>query len=106
MRKDKVQTNVTLSHERAAALDLAAAIEQKDKAAIVEEALRLREELMGTDYRRILEQALAYRGSTNPQERLRAIAALRDEVEGATEGGSPSVEAALATLRSRSHETA
>jgi hypothetical protein len=56
-----------------------------------------------TDYHDLLEQALAYRSSTDPQERLRAIDALRDEIPGVTPGGSPSVEAALAKLRARAH---
>jgi hypothetical protein len=38
MARGKVQTNLKLSAERAAALDLASAIEGKDKASIVEEA--------------------------------------------------------------------
>ena len=42
-QKQKVQTNLKLTAERAMALDIAAAIEQKDKARIVEEALALRE---------------------------------------------------------------
>jgi len=96
MKREKVQTNLKLTPERATALDLASAIEGKDKASIVEEALRLREELMGADYHSLLEQALAYRSSADPDERLRAIEALRDEVR-----GSPSVEAALAKLRAR-----
>jgi predicted DNA-binding protein len=102
MGSEKVQTNLKLSPERAAALDFASAIEGKDKASIVEEALRLREELMGADYHELLEQALAYRMANDPQERLRAIETLRDAVPGATPGGSTSVEAALAKLRARS----
>jgi hypothetical protein len=42
----KVQTNLKLGESRAAALDVAAAIEHKDKALIVEEALALLDELM------------------------------------------------------------
>jgi hypothetical protein len=56
---------------------------------------------MGTDYHQLLEQALAYRSSADPDRRLRAIEALRDEIPGATPVGSTSVEAALAKIRAR-----
>ena len=97
----KVQTNLKLTSERAAALDLAAAVEGRDKAAIVEEALALREELMGQDYQELIQAALALRFSADPTERLEAIRTLREEVPGATPDGSVSVSAALARLQAR-----
>jgi hypothetical protein len=102
----KVQTNLKLSAENAALLDVAAAVERKDKAAIVEEALRLRTALMGEDYAALVESALALRFSDDPAARLRAIEELRDDVPGATSGGSVSVEAALARIRTRQRATA
>lgn len=97
----KVQTNLKLSAERAAALDVASAVEHKDKAQIVEEALRLREELMGREYRELIAAALTVRFSDNPEDRLTAIESLRDDVQGATPDGSVSVEAAVAKIRAR-----
>ena len=97
----KVQTNLKLAAERAAALDVAAAVEHKDKAAIVEEALALREELMGTEYRELIQAALTLRFSDDPTARLAAIKTLREEVPGATPDGSVSVSAALARLQAR-----
>lgn len=64
--RQKVQTNLKLAVDRARALDVAAAIEQKEKATIVEEALALREELMGRDYRALLQAALDLRFSPIP----------------------------------------
>jgi hypothetical protein len=101
----KVQTNLKLAPERALALDIAAAVEHKDKARIVEEALALREELMGREYAKVLQAALALRVSTDPSARLDAIKALRDDVPGATPDGSVTVTAALARLRARSQPT-
>lgn len=97
----KVQTNLKLSAERAAALDVASAVEHKDKAQIVEEALRLREELMGREYRAMIKAALTVRFSNDSEDRLAAIASLRDDVQGATSDGSVSVEAAIAKIRAR-----
>jgi hypothetical protein len=97
----KVQTNLKLSAERAAALDIASAVEHKDKAQIVEEALRLREELMGSEYCAMIDAALTVRFSDNPEDRLAAIDSLRDGVQGATPDGSVSVEAAIAKIRAR-----
>ena len=97
----KVQTNLKLGVERAAALDIAAALEHKDKAAIVEEALALREELMGKDYHAFIEAALTLRFSTDPNARLEAVKALREEVPGSTPDGSVSVSAALARLQAQ-----
>ncbi len=97
----KVQTNLKLPPEAAAALDVAAALEGKDKAQIVVEAIELRQELMGRDYGDLVRQALAVRQSSDPVERLRAAEALREEVAGSTPGGSVTVTAALARLRSR-----
>jgi hypothetical protein len=57
----------------------------------VEEALRLRAALMGEDYARLLESAVALRRSDDPVRRLRAAAALRDDVSG-TAGGATSVQ--------------
>ncbi len=101
----KVQTNLKLSAARAAALDIASAVEQKDKAQIVEEALQLREALMGTEYSGIVRAALTVRFSDNPEERLAAIESLRDEVQGATPDGSVSVEAAVAKIRARARSS-
>jgi hypothetical protein len=100
-KERKVQTNLKLSAARAAALDIASAVEQKDKAQIVEEALQLREELMGRDYSDMIQAALAVRFSDSPEHRLEAIESLRDEVQGATPDGSVSVSAAIARIRAR-----
>jgi hypothetical protein len=100
-KERKVQTNLKLSAERGAALDVASAVEGKDKAQIVEEALRLREELMGSEYRDMIKAALTVRFSDNPKDRLAAIESLRDDVQGATPNGSVSVEAAIAQIRTR-----
>lgn len=97
----KVQTNLKLSPARATALDVASAVERKDKAQIVEEALQLREELMGRDYSDLIQAALAIRFSDSPEDRLAAIESLREEVEGAKPDGSVSVEAAIAKIRAR-----
>src|SRR4051794_17109049 len=102
----KVQTNLKLSVRRAAALDIAASLEGKDKAAIVEEALELRERLMGEEYTRLMQAALTLRFSERPEQRLQAIEALREDVPGATPGGSTSVSAARARLRARSGQPA
>jgi cell fate (sporulation/competence/biofilm development) regulator YlbF (YheA/YmcA/DUF963 family) len=100
-REGKVQRNLKLSASRAAALDIESALEGKDKAEIVEEALRLREALMGPEYQAAVEAAVAVRFDDDPQRRLEAISALREEVEGATVDGSVSVSAALAKVRAR-----
>ena len=100
-RNQKVQTNLKLAAERSRALDVAAAVEQKDKATIVEEALALREELMGADYRTFIQAALTLRFSDDPADRLEAIKALRGEMPGSTPDGSVSVSAALARLQAR-----
>ena len=97
----KVQTNLELTAERAHAQDIAASVERKDKAAIVEEALALREELMGREYRELVRAALALRFAADPAERLAAIEALRGQVPGATPDGSISVSAARARLQAR-----
>ncbi|HZU12264.1 MAG TPA: hypothetical protein VFB58_05450 [Chloroflexota bacterium] len=102
----KVQTNLKLSAERAAALDVASAVEGKDKAQIVEEALRLREELMGTEYREMIKVALTVRFSNNPEDRLAAIESLRDNVQGATPDGSVAVEAAIEKIQARRRQPA
>lgn len=101
-RVEKVQTNLKLSARRAAALDLASVVEHKDKAAIVEEALELRERLLGPDYQAVIEAALALRYSADPGAQLAAIDALREEVTGASPGGSVTVSAALARIRAKS----
>ena len=69
----KTQTNVRMSAERTAALDVAAAVEGKDKGQIMEEALRLREELLGADYQQLIAAALAVRFAKDPQERLEGM---------------------------------
>lgn len=102
----KVQTNLKLPPEAAATLDVAAALEGKDKAEIVAEALELRQELMGKDYGDLVQHALAVRQSSDPAERLRGVEALREEVAGATPGGSVTVTAALARIRSRASSRA
>lgn len=102
----KVQTNLKLSARRAAALDIAASLEGKDKGAIVEEALELRERLMGEEYERLMQTALTLRFSDLPAQRLQAIEALREDVPGATPGGSTTVSAARAKLRARSSQPA
>ena len=96
----KVQKNLRLSEEQAVLLDAAAGLEGKDQAEIVEEALRLRAALMGEDYTRLLESAVALRLSDDPARRLRAAAALRDDVPSAT-GGATSVQTALDRIRAR-----
>lgn len=100
-KERKVQTNLKLSPSTAAALDIASAVEQKDKAQIVEEALQLREELMGREYSDMIQAALTIRFSDSPEDRLAAIESLRDEVQGATPDGSVSVAAAIAKIRAR-----
>lgn len=105
-RAAKVQTNLKLSARRAAALDIAASLEGKDKAAIIEEALELRERLMGEEYGRLLQAALTLRFSDLPAQRLQAIEALRDDVAGAAPGSSTTVSAARAKLRARSSKPA
>ena len=102
----KVQTNLKLDPSVATALDVAAAIEGKDKAAIVEEALRLRDALMGESYQELVKAALRVRFADDPEARLRAIEVLRDDVEGATSGGSVTVTAALERLRQRALQPA
>jgi hypothetical protein len=105
-KERKVQRNLRLSAERAAALDIASDVEQKDKAEIVEEALRLREELMGSEYSDLIRAAVALHFSDSPEDRLAAIESLRDEVEGATPEGSVSVAAAIAKIRARGRQPA
>jgi len=100
-KEKKVQTNLKLSASRAASLDVASAVEGKDKAEIVEEALQLREELMGRDYSELMQAALAVRFSTDPVRRLEAIEGLREDVLGATPNGSVSVAAAVARIRAQ-----
>lgn len=100
----KVQTNLKLSARRAAALDIAASLEGKDKAVIVEEALELRERLMGEEYERLLQAALTLRFSDLPEQRLQAIEALREEAPGVTLGGSATMSATRAQLRTRSSQ--
>jgi uncharacterized protein (DUF1778 family) len=97
----KVQKNLRLSEEQAALLDAAAGLEGKDQAEIVEEALQLRAALMGEDYAHLLESAVALRFSDDPARRLRAAAALRDDVSGAA-GGATSVQTALDRIQARS----
>lgn len=97
----KTQPNLKLSPRRAAALDVAAAVERKDKAEIVEEALQLRDELMGQEYQELIQAALTVRFAADPAQRLEAIERLREEIPGATPGGAVSVTAALAKLRGR-----
>jgi hypothetical protein len=100
----RVQTNLRLTAERAAALDIASVVEQKDKAAIVEEALQLREALMSQEYQGLIRAALALRFSADPVERLEAIETLREEIPGAIPNGSVSVSAALAKLHARARQ--
>lgn len=102
----KVQTNLRLSSRRAASLDIQASIEGKDKSEIVDEALALREKLLGPEYERLLQAALQLRFSDDPAQRLQAIEELREEVAGATPGGSTSVSAAIAKLQARSLQPA
>ena len=99
MKTEKVQTNLKLSKERAVALDVSAAVEHADKAKIVEEALALREALMGPEYQQAIRAAVALRVATDPNARFEALEALREEVPGATPGGSVSVSAVLARLQ-------
>ena len=102
----KVQTNLKLDSSVATALDVTAAIEGRDKARIVEEALQLREALMGEEHRALVQAALRVRFANDPNERLRAIEALREDIAGATPGGSVSVTAALEKLRARALQPA
>jgi hypothetical protein len=102
----KVQTNLKLDPSVAAVLDVTSAVEGKDKARIVEEALQLREALMGAEHQELIKTALRVRFADDPGERLRAIESLRDNVTGATPGGSVSVTAALEKLRARAPQRA
>ena len=102
----KVQTNLKLDPAVAAVLDVTSAIEGKDKARIVEEALELRGALMGEQHQEIVQAALRVRFSDDPSERLRAVESLRDDVAGATPGGSVTVTAALERLKARSLQPA
>lgn len=106
MKSQKVQTNLKLSKERAMALDVSAAVEHADKAKIVEEALALREALMGPEYQQAINAAVALRVATDPTERLEALEALRDDVPGATPGGSVSVSTVLARLEQEATQPA
>ena len=106
MKTDKIQTNLKLSRERAVALDVSAAVEHADKARIVEEALALREALMGAEYRQAIKAAVALRIATDPAERLEALEALREEIPGATPGGSVSLSAVLARLQQEATQPA
>jgi hypothetical protein len=56
---------------------------------------------MGREYSDMIKAALTVRFSDNPEDRLAAIESLRDDVQGATPGGSVSVEAALAKIRTK-----
>ena len=76
-------------------------LEHKDKATIVEEALALRDELMGAAYQDVIRAALALRFSADSAQRLAAIKALREDVPGSTPDGSVTVSAAMARLRAR-----
>jgi hypothetical protein len=100
------QTNLKRSAERTAALDVASAVEHKNKAQILEEALQLREELMGREYGELIKAALAVRFCDNPEDRLAAIESLRDDIQGATPDGSVLVEAAIAKIRARRFQPA
>jgi hypothetical protein len=99
-------TVTSASITAAAALDVASSLERKDKAQIVEEALRLREELMESEYRDLVKAALTLRFSDTPHDRLAAIESLRDEVQGTTPDDSVSVEAAIASIRAWRHPPA
>ncbi|TME44984.1 MAG: hypothetical protein E6I56_10595 [Chloroflexi bacterium] len=94
----RVQTNLRLAADVARELDVASAIEHRDKAEIVEEGLRLRRQLMGEEYRALVEAALEVRFPTDAESRLRAIDAIREGVAGATQDGSVTVSAALARI--------
>ena len=89
----RVQTNPKLSAESAA--------EHKGTAQIMEEALRLHEELTGSEYRDMIKAALTVRFSDNLEDRLAAIESLRDDIRGATPDGSVSIEAAIARMHAR-----
>jgi hypothetical protein len=101
--QSKIQTNVRLTRERSAALDVAAAVEGKDKGEIMEEALRLREELLGADYQKLIAAAIAVRFSKDPGERLNAMQTLRNDKAGASSKGAASLPVARAKLDSDSH---
>ena len=96
--KTKVQTNLKLAPEAAVSLDVQAAVDGKDKARIVEEALRLRQELMGADYSELIQAALVVRFSKSPEERLRAATVLRHDVPGSSPDRSVTVTETLAEL--------
>jgi hypothetical protein len=101
MPGDRIQTNLRLSAASAAALEMAAAIEGKDKGRIVEEALALRERIQGEQYQAILRAALALRFSDDPAERLRAAEVLREDVEGSASSGAVSASAVRDRIRKR-----
>ena len=98
------QTNLKLSETWARRLDIQAAMEQRDKATIVEEALEIRSRLMGEKYADIVESASTLVVSSDPREILNAVDVLRRDVPGANVGGSVSVTAVLAKLRSQGHD--
>lgn len=98
------QTNLKLSETWARRLDIQAAMEQKDKATIVEEALEIRSRLMGEKYADVVENASTLVVASDPRELLNAVEALRRNVPGASAGGSVSVTAVLAKLRSQGHD--
>jgi|SRR5579883_746448 len=100
MPEHKPQTNLRLSAERRERLEAAARVEGRDKAEIVEEALRFREELMGSEYQHLLDAALKLRYQPNPEDVVAAIATLRNEAPGATDA-TTMVSGVRARLRAR-----
>ncbi len=106
MPQRKVQTNLKLDPRSAAALDISAAVEGKDKAEIVQEALRIREELLGADYSALIQAAVRARFAEQPEDLLAAAEALRGEGSGPHAEGFASADLVLARLRARAAQPA
>lgn len=102
----KVQTNLKLAPEQADRLSAASRLENRDKADIVEEALRLREELLGGEYKNLLDAAATLRFSADPEAILRAAREMRKEVPGMTADGATTIQAVRAKLHARSQTLA
>ncbi|MBI4492932.1 MAG: hypothetical protein HY690_09085 [Chloroflexi bacterium] len=67
----------------------------------MEEVLRIREELLGMDYRALIDAAVQARFAERPEDLLQAAEALREEVAGAGPGEYASAHLVWAKLRAR-----
>ena len=68
------------------------------KVMLAEEVLRLREELMGTEYRDFVGMALVVRFAKNPRKRIQAAALFRHELFASSKERSITVTESLAEL--------